>query len=681
MRHIWIISALTAVLSMVQTSAARGQSNPGIVAGSSPSSAQWNSFFSRKMDYPLTSSSIGAVSLFASPPPLGSTVPSSGAFTTLTASGSVSGAGFTSLFASPPAIGSTTPAAGSFTTLSSFGSATLNSATVTSILDITGSAGNAVIRTPNATNLQLVPQGGGIVRTIATSRSWFLSVRGDLDTPPAWNGGSAEGVSAIYANAGNISGTDNGVNPAAIFYYPVVSDTRICTGGNACPGMMLDYNIGGSAMRGGRNGFLVQMTQTDDIVAQAGGIQQYTAGSFQIATNKKQGGTGVGDDSRGVFYGLNPQVIIGSNVDYLNGANAWGEGDISNQSTTTQTILGQSTVLLANHTYAAPVGKNVGYLFGAQQGAVATWDINWAVGGTVGPWPNVSTSTIMGTAYQNACGGDNRNCQMRPELATYGVDWQYVNFSQQSGYSFHGPGFAVDGTGQLNVGNTLATTVTATGAQLDVPNTYRVTSVAIATAGTASGNSQNNFWPDDIVYGTGTPSIGQYKVTHTKVLAAVVTAGGTGGTPGAVTITGTTGTGTKFQATGTINGGGVLAGALVVTVVGDYTVNPTTPGAEPVTGGGLTGTTINIGIGVLTATILVPDVFNGSCPGSITSIGGSGAGLVLTPTCSVRDGIIIAGASTKLGFFDATPAAKPTGVPVTAADIHAALVTLGLIAP
>lgn len=36
--------------------------------------------------------------------------------------------------------------------------------------------------------------------------------------------------------------------------------------------------------------------------------------------------------------------------------------------------------------------------------------------------------------------------------------------------------------------------------------------------------------------------------------------------------------------------------------------------------------------------------------------------------------------TTGLGFFGATPAAKPTGVAVTAAGIHAALVTLGLIA-
>lgn len=37
--------------------------------------------------------------------------------------------------------------------------------------------------------------------------------------------------------------------------------------------------------------------------------------------------------------------------------------------------------------------------------------------------------------------------------------------------------------------------------------------------------------------------------------------------------------------------------------------------------------------------------------------------------------------SARIGFFNAIPVAKPTGVAVTAADIHAALVSLGLIAP
>lgn len=48
-----------------------------------------------------------------------------GSFTTLAASSTVSGAGFTTYFASPPPIGSTTPSTGAFTTLSTTGNVTL----------------------------------------------------------------------------------------------------------------------------------------------------------------------------------------------------------------------------------------------------------------------------------------------------------------------------------------------------------------------------------------------------------------------------------------------------------------------------------------------------------------------------------------------------------------------------
>jgi hypothetical protein len=51
------------------------------------------------------------------PGAIGSVTPNSGAFTTLSASGAVSGAGFTAYLASPPAIGGGAPAAGTFTSL------------------------------------------------------------------------------------------------------------------------------------------------------------------------------------------------------------------------------------------------------------------------------------------------------------------------------------------------------------------------------------------------------------------------------------------------------------------------------------------------------------------------------------------------------------------------------------
>lgn len=50
--------------------------------------------------------------------PIGNTTPSSGAFTTLAASGVVSGSGFEAYLASPPEIGGSSPGVGTFTTLS-----------------------------------------------------------------------------------------------------------------------------------------------------------------------------------------------------------------------------------------------------------------------------------------------------------------------------------------------------------------------------------------------------------------------------------------------------------------------------------------------------------------------------------------------------------------------------------
>lgn len=58
---------------------------------------------------------------FAAPGPIGSTTASTGAFTTLSASSTVSGTGFSTYLASPPAIGGTAAAAGSFTTLAASG--------------------------------------------------------------------------------------------------------------------------------------------------------------------------------------------------------------------------------------------------------------------------------------------------------------------------------------------------------------------------------------------------------------------------------------------------------------------------------------------------------------------------------------------------------------------------------
>lgn len=98
------------------------------------------------------------------------------------------------------------------------------------------------------------------------------------------------------------------------------------------------------------------------------------------------------------------------------------------------------------------------------------------------------------------------------------------------------------------------------------------------------------------------------KVASTQVINAAISNAGTGGAVGPQTVTGTTGTGTKFQAAVTVNGAGHIAQVDFISLGGDYTVNPNQ--LDPVTGGGLVGAVLDIRLGVKSVTILNAGVFS-----------------------------------------------------------------------
>lgn len=99
---------------------------------------------------------------------VGATTPSTGAFTTLSASSTVSGAGFTSLFASPPAIGSTTPSTGAFTTLSA--SSTVSGTGFSTYLASPPAIGGVAPNTGNFTTLSTTAQSK-VIMTDANAQS------------------------------------------------------------------------------------------------------------------------------------------------------------------------------------------------------------------------------------------------------------------------------------------------------------------------------------------------------------------------------------------------------------------------------------------------------------------------------------------------------------------------------
>lgn len=147
----------------------------------------------------------------------------------------------------------------------------------------------------------------------------------------------------------------------------------------------------------------------------------------------------------------------------------------------------------------------------------------------------------------------------------------------------------------------------------------------------------------------------------TSVHQTGIVNGGTGGTPGPVTLTGTTGTGAKFQISGTISIAGGLESVGAVLNGGAYTVNPTDLNAEPVTGGGLTGAVISIIMGANAATV----INGGTYTQKATTLGqgattGIGVGATWTPTWSAA-GADVAFVPVSLPFPGASTAAYQDG--------------------
>lgn len=122
--------------------------------------------------------------------PIGNTTASSGAFTTLSASSTVSGSGFSNYFASPPAIGGTAAAAAAFTTLTASSTVTLSPASANVVLSPTGT-GTVTVSPATAGTLNNVSIGATTASTGAfTTLSASSTVSGTgfstyLASPPA----------------------------------------------------------------------------------------------------------------------------------------------------------------------------------------------------------------------------------------------------------------------------------------------------------------------------------------------------------------------------------------------------------------------------------------------------------------------------------------------------------------
>lgn len=175
---------------------------------------------------------------FAAPGPIGSTAASSGAFTTLAASGTVSGTGFSNYLASPPAIGGTTAGSGAFTTLGASGILTSTNATQS-----TTSANGAIttaggIGVTGNINVGGTITGGGTVTGVTGA---FTNVTTSGTITPTYPGGVV----------GNKTGSNVTAGSVGEYLTNTTSGTSMTTSGSSynCTSLSLtagDWDVSGS---------------------------------------------------------------------------------------------------------------------------------------------------------------------------------------------------------------------------------------------------------------------------------------------------------------------------------------------------------------------------------------------------------------------------------------------------
>jgi hypothetical protein len=144
---------------------------------------------------------------FAAPGPIGSGTPGTGAFTTLSASSTVSGAGFSTYLASPPAIGGTTPSTGKFTTVQSTiatGTAPLTVASTTNVPNLNASSLNGATFAAPGPIGSTTPGTGAFTTLSASSTVSGAGFSTYLASPPTI-GGTTPGL-GNFATPLNVGG-------------------------------------------------------------------------------------------------------------------------------------------------------------------------------------------------------------------------------------------------------------------------------------------------------------------------------------------------------------------------------------------------------------------------------------------------------------------------------------------
>lgn len=382
------------------------------------------------------------------------------------------------------------------------------------------------------------------------------------------------------------------------------------------------YAVTNSPAKGNRTGFQTNLVYNGSSDTN----KDYAGAQMLVSAQTSNGGTVGTGNGKGSLFSLGLYSYLKSGALYWN-SNTGLEIDMGIQTGASADLqAGMQIVKTVDDVIAANkvsicYNANNGYL----QGAGAGWDILYCDGSYAGQPALKTTGTLLG-CYLHAGTGT------KPTIA-YGVDFN--NYSSITGALIRGPG----NNGSID-GNFF---ITHTGSNLFNSGVYSGTVINTGTGyvpgdtyvPTLTGATVNSILTGGIGAFNTSYGAASFYVMSTQVVSATVAAAGTGGNNGVATVTGTTGTGTKFTASVNISGGGITSVISILTG-GVYQVNPTDITQEPVIGANLSGAKLNLGMGVLFVNVQNPGSYSKltanplTATQSSTSGGGSGATLSVT---------------------------------------------------
>jgi hypothetical protein len=249
-----------------------------------------------------------------------------------------------------------------------------------------------------------------------------------------WSGGNQYPDQTAFYWRGNIGGSIANTQPVVVnmFQADVFAVAASASTGN----MRVYTNFGGASHTGTFLNFdstFVVMGTTNN---QPGTNKFYQAGNFGAFASVNDNGT-LGSAS-GSINGCCDYAVLNGGATYWLNVNGH-ETDVSIRVGASANFLtGSSVVLLSTNAVAASI-ENLGFLVGAQQGATATLNCAYAVGGYQGYNPISSTGGVL--KYIGHAGANSG-----PTIA-YGVDLSLCTFT---GNAYSSTGFAVSGNGDVS---------------------------------------------------------------------------------------------------------------------------------------------------------------------------------------------------------------------------------------